>query len=106
MAKNKELSVWRASHFDEIEKTLSVLKKIRDGEYADDRQCPHCKGIITWRRGTQKDIIEACKGILRSLDAVSPAKAHPGDGTTALKGDKPTLSKEHASVLDDILGKL
>ena len=59
MGKKKDdgLTEWRASHFAELESTLSVLKSIRDNPEAKD-----------------KDRTEACKGIGRLLSAMSPEK--------------------------------
>lgn len=72
MSKNKELSVWRASHFKELEATLAVLKSIRDDPEASN-----------------KDRIEASKSIGRLLSAMSPAKAGATKPETK-KDNKPT----------------
>ena len=52
-----ELSIWRASHFAELEATLTAFKRVRDD--------PETKA---------KDVIEAGKGIGRLLAAMSPDK--------------------------------
>lgn len=86
MPKSKELSEFRQQHFGELERTITVLKEIRD-----DPEASH------------KDRIEASKSIGRMLSAMSPARTSE---VTAKAQDKPTLSKGHSATLDDILGKL
>ena len=78
-----ELREWRASHFSELEATLTVLKGIRDD--------PDAKA---------KDVIEAAKGIGRLLAALSPEKIA---GTASEEKDSTSISRRNIPKLSPAL---
>ena len=55
----------------------------------------------------QKDSVNAAKVCVSLLGVPKPpTMAKEPDKPSEIKKDKPTLSKEHNAILDDILGKL
>ena len=87
-----ELTAWRKSHWDELEATLKVFKSIRDDPEA-----------------TNKDRIEAAKGVGRLLAVLSPEKVSANSeekdsaGTSRRKIPElsPALKARLASVLNN-----
>jgi len=95
MTKKKQddpgLTEWRASHFSELDATLSVLVSIRDNPEAKD-----------------KDRIEASKGVGRLLSAMSPEKvavtaSEEKDSASVSRRNIPTLSPALRARLDSVL---
>ena len=75
--RNAELQAWRARHFGELDKTLEILKTIRDNPDSKD-----------------KDRVDAAKSIARILDAMSPEKIDKGPA-------KPKNEKKHELTDDE-----
>ena len=85
------LTAWRASHFSELETTLSVLKGIRDDPDASN-----------------KDRIESSKSIGRLLSALSPEKvavtaSEEKDSASVSRRNVPTLSPALKAKLASVL---
>ena len=86
-----ELRAWRASHFDELEATLNVLKSIRDDSDASN-----------------KDRVEASKSIGRLLAVMSPDKvavtaSEEKDSASVSRRNIPTLSPALKAKLASVL---
>lgn len=84
-ANAKELSSWRANHFDELERTLTVLKEIRDDPEASN-----------------KDRIEAGKSIGRLLSAMAPEKV---SAVTSEEKDSAAVTRKNIPTLPPALKK-
>jgi hypothetical protein len=85
------LTAWRASHFSELEATLTVLKGIRDDPDASN-----------------KDRIESSKSIGRLLSALSPEKvavtaSEEKDSASVSRRNKPELSPALKARLASVL---
>ena len=86
-----ELRKWRASHFAELEATLTVLKSIRDDPEASN-----------------KDRVEASKSIGRLLAVMSPDKvttlaSDEKDSASVSRRNIPTLPPALRAKLDSVL---
>ena len=103
-----ELRAWRASHFDELEATLNVLRSIRDASEVVDVKCPACKKVVKMSFVTAKDKIEASKGIGRLLSAMSPDKiavtaSEEKNSASVSRRNIPTLSPALKAKLASVL---
>lgn len=103
----EELRKWRESHFDELEKTLTTLRGIRDSETLVPVKCPKCKALIEIAIVSAKDRIEASKGIARMLSAMVPEKvaatAEEKDSAMVSARKKPELSPALKAKLASVL---
>lgn len=103
-----ELRAWRASHFDELEKTLAVLVSIRDSAALVPVRCPKCKAMIELAIVSAKDKIEAGKGIARLLSGLSPEKvavtaSEEKDSASVSRRNIPELSPALKAKLASVL---
>jgi hypothetical protein len=85
------LTEWRRSHFSELEETLKVFMAIRDDPEASN-----------------KDRIEAAKGVGRMLSALSPEKvavtaSDEKDSASVSRRNKPELSQALKDRLNSLL---
>ena len=80
----------REKHSDKLESIFTEMYAITQNHEAED-----------------KDRVNAAKTCVSILGVPKPpTMAKEPDKPSEIKKDKPTLSKEHNAILDDILGKL
>lgn len=110
--KSKALADWRRANFAELDKTLAVMRDIRDG-ISDPiiiEKCPHCKkplaNVIKLSWVSAKDKIDASKLIARILDVISPDR-EDSDSEAKARHRKvleyPKLSQEQQDKLNRVM---
>jgi hypothetical protein len=88
----------RSEHSDKIEEIFLEMYHISRGQDKNG-------GDISVEDKDRVNAAKVCVSLL-GVPRTATEKPPPRDGGNTPMGEKPTLSKEHAKVLDDILGKL